>query len=331
MDSSGKILRNSNELLVLMSLVEQQDIGKWSQQNRDSLRQIYEQISLTEDNKAHVTKFIEKLSLSCFNSDVNEEQQATNLELTDMIKPMIKAVPDMHLGDLRKAANSALFSDIDVFLDLTRRRDIKIWWALRKYVLLDFKDESCIMDYCSACTLMLLVCFVVIGFVDYTIQKQDSNGYTLCVMKRSAGLLMASGIVSILTLMFVTMMQACVTINQLLEQDSCVLMSAAYDVSADESKRGVKETDNEVKETDNEATAAHREKDATLNLLWSLDAQVTRFDDQQTLFGYPITANLRNALAVTIFYTLLDYAWRLIHPFLQNVDMDALEEQVVEQ
>ena len=46
-------------------------------------------------------------------------------------------------------------------------QDIKAWWDLRRYIQIDFMDESAMMDYCGVLTIILLSLgpeFGVVGF-----------------------------------------------------------------------------------------------------------------------------------------------------------------------
>ena len=50
------------------------------------------------------------------------------------------------------------------------------------------------------------------------------------------------------------------------------------------------------------------------------------FDDQQKLFGMPLTANLRNGWVATLFLTGLTALWEFLRPQFKFLSVDALQD-----
>eukprot|EP00913_Durusdinium_trenchii_P035539 g33258.t1 len=94
-------------------------------------------------------------------------------------------------------------------LDLTNLDDVKAWWDLRRYIQVDFLDESAAMDYCGVLTLQLTLCFMVTGAFDWL-----ANGDVF-----SPGIILVVLLVACLGVIMFTVMQ-----------DQGVLVDAAADV-----------------------------------------------------------------------------------------------------
>lgn len=183
-------------------------------------------------------------------------------------------------------------------IDLLELGDIQTWWHLRNYTQVDFEDESAMMNFSSALTFMLLVCFALSGYTDWMIHNSPF----------SPGLLLACFLVTILALVLFDVLKACININSLLERDVQILVDAAT-----------------------EAAALPDEKKAVQVsvLLRAMERKVESFDNKQEMFGFPITANMRNGWFVSIFVTGVTAAWEIAKPILGAMQLEDVEDFVL--
>lgn len=152
-------------------------------------------------------------------------------------------------------------------LDLMNVDDIKAWWELRKYIQVDFLDESAAMDFCGVLTLQLILCFMVTGAFDWLANGDlFSPGINIVVM-----------LVGCLAVLMFNVIQAAININELLEKDSQVLVDAAADCIFSRQW--------------NSAEVA--------GLLQSIERRVAMLDDKQQILGVTMTATYRNGWVAT--------------------------------
>lgn len=152
-------------------------------------------------------------------------------------------------------------------LDLTNVDDIQAWWDLRKYIQVDFLDESAAMDFCGVLTLQLIACFMFTGAFDWL-----ANGDIF-----SPGIMLVMMLVACLSVIMFTVIQAAININELLEKDTQVLVDAAADV----------------------IFSRQWNSGDVASLLHSIERRVAMLDDKQQILGYTMTATYRNGWVAT--------------------------------
>ncbi|CAE7670537.1 unnamed protein product, partial [Symbiodinium necroappetens] len=168
--------------------------------------------------------------------------------------------------DLQRCLDEALGTDR---LDLMCLEDIKAWWDLRRYIQIDFMDESAMMDYCGVLTIILLICFGLAGVMDWIAHADPC----------SPGLLLILVLAACLSIIMLDVIQVCIDINQILERDSLVLVDAAADAILSKRPDAVE----------------------VATLLRAVERKVDMFDDRQQVLGVPMTANYRNSSCFSVF------------------------------
>ncbi|CAJ1456705.1 unnamed protein product [Effrenium voratum] len=193
-------------------------------------------------------------------------------------------------------------------LDLLDHTDVQAWWELRRYIQVDFVDESAIMDSCVAMTAILLASLGVGGVLDWLVNRDlFSKGFLLLVVLACA-----------LSFAMHRGLEACIAINSLLQRDARVLSDAALEVLMHE-KTAPSASDTSNTNGSNLVSA---------DLLLALQRKVEAFDDQQRIFGIPITAQLRNGWLASLLLALLPTAWKLLKPWLMRIQLDSVEDKL---
>ncbi|CAE7942129.1 unnamed protein product [Symbiodinium sp. KB8] len=193
--------------------------------------------------------------------------------------------------DLQRCLDEALGTDR---LDLMCLEDIKAWWDLRRYIQIDFMDESAMMDYCGVLTIILLICFGLAGVMDWIAHADPC----------SPGLLLILVFAACLSMIMLDVIQVCIDINQILERDSLVLVDAAADAILSKRPDAVE----------------------VATLLRAVERKVDMFDDRQQVLGVPMTANYRNGWILSILFAALSALWEMIKTARTDL-LDFVESQ----
>lgn len=244
---------NTNQLLLFTALSEQAQVDMWSAVNRKNLREILMTVNPTSGR-----------------SNVG------HLSVSEV--------------ELKQQINRHLDGDI---LDLKKMVDIQAWWKLRKYIQIDFVDESAVMDFCAASSTILFLSLASCGILDWILNRDPF----------SRGLALIFILVSALNYAILRVFQVCVNINLLLERDARVLTDAAVDI----------------------LTRPGEAKQEVATLLLALQRKVEGFDDQQGLFGLKITRHMRNGWASVDFVVMFWSAWQMFRPSMETMEVHDME------
>jgi len=172
-------------------------------------------------------------------------------------------------------------------LDLMNLDDIKAWWDLRRYVQIDFMDESAMMDYCGVLVIMLLACFVLSGVLDWLAHADVF----------SPGIILVVTLGVCLSIIMLDVIQVCIDINHILERDSMVLVDAAADAILSKRPDAVE----------------------VATMLRAVERKVDMFDDRQQVLGVTMTANYRNGWILSVGLAMLSGLWELLRTMRTDV------------
>ena len=104
-------------------------------------------------------------------------------------------------------------------LDLTKLEDVHTWWRVRRFLQLDFVDESAGMDVAATTTALLLFSVTIAGLLDWFVHDTQFT----------AGLAGTIILTVALTITMFNILDACIAINQMLERDALILTDARID------------------------------------------------------------------------------------------------------
>lgn len=272
--ASSKLHRKGNQLLLFRALSRRQDYTSWDEAAKSKLKEILkirlQSIGETgvdnvrrvlRGNSERCRRNTEKASLQCvisrsephdFDRWLKDELPNDSMDTQDEINrfgDLITVIPDRLLNHLvvRLIFGSAGPHERRIAtFDLHKVEDLSQWWSLRQYLLLDFVDESCTVDYSIATTLILLVCFVCNGILGWIAQKDlfiqplgvamnkvSEEAYWMHVLQRYipiAATVVVMTIVATLCFMFADLTTSCVDINRLLAQDAQMLLDTKLEV-----------------------------------------------------------------------------------------------------
>eukprot|EP00931_Biecheleriopsis_adriatica_P086513 TRINITY_DN61173_c0_g1_i1.p1 TRINITY_DN61173_c0_g1~~TRINITY_DN61173_c0_g1_i1.p1 ORF type:complete len:741 (+),score=151.01 TRINITY_DN61173_c0_g1_i1:268-2490(+) len=264
LSSALKVRRNMDQLLIFAAVVDNNKEALWPRDIRSKLRKILDQADfLNQDTEV------------CLTSDC----KATSLRNIDLA----------FLTDRDLCRRVSCFFPEDVRLDLTRHDDLAAWWYLRRYIMIDQTDESCVMEYCCSMMLLLILCFASVAFTDYALHTDLLTARTMYL---------AVGLVVCLALMMDLIIVSCIDINSLLDADAQLLLDTCIESSfSDRSVPG--------------------------ELFHALERRISVFADGQRLFGIRITSKMREGLFTSVGLTLLTYAAQFLH-YLQGEPMQTL-------
>ncbi|CAE7341413.1 unnamed protein product [Symbiodinium natans] len=173
-------------------------------------------------------------------------------------------------------------------LDLQDADDVRAWWLLRKYMHIDFNDESACMDFCGIAVVVLLFCFAVAGFLVWVDNQINGKTFGLFLLI----FLLSNFLIFIMNWAFT----ACIDQNLLLERDGRVLVDATLSTL--------------MRPDSNPEEAKQRQQVALLHQ--AIQRKIESYDDKQRLFGVEVTANLRNSLLLYGVTTASASVWKLI-------------------
>lgn len=314
-----RIETNSRQLLLFTSLVGNQDYGGWTQHNRHCLREIFRETEEKMKEAADAEATQEQSEMINRTRLANWKKAITNLQKhdyaggsSDISSPIVDDIAEVQLlsAQFREAVKQVFFKELALPFDLTDSKSVRLWWSVRQYIQIDFKDESCIMDFSSACTMLLLFIFLSFGLWDWILHKEYffKGSYSHC-----GGMLLAFGASLSLSIVLYGMLDQCIRINLLQDMDSRLLITAARQV-----RLGNVQSDKEAKGLE-----------STAQLLATLEYELRCFDDRQTLFGIPITATVRNGLIASLGAALTSYAWDALCSMTKGMDIERIVEEIV--
>lgn len=183
----------------------------------------------------------------------------------------------------------------DSMLGLTKVEDIEAWWQ-RKFLQVDFVDKSASMDFAVTMTSLLLLSLSMAALIDWMVHDTTVH----------PGLLLTFILIGALCVAMLRILEACVATNQLLQRDVTVLANATVEALMPSS-------------------GSHSSPQA-VQLLFALQKKVEAFDDQQKLFGMPLTANLRNDWVATLSLSGLTALWEFLRPQFKFLSVDAVQD-----
>ena len=210
---------------------------------------------------------------------------------------------DMHL-DFNRSHNGVECNGnkSDVFAKLNlgnvkNVKDIETWWALRRYIQIDFKDESAIMDACGVIVFLLILAFLFSGVVEWSLRGDPL----------SLGFLLICALCFTLTFAMFRAFEACIEINNVLDRDALLLSDALLDVARQN-------------ETSPEVFIA----------LQAVERRLSKYDDKQRLLGLTVTANLRNGWVASLAVAFFSWGSRFMAPVLSQLDIDQLQQTLLQ-
>jgi len=292
LNAERTIQKNADQLLLFSSMVSLkiQDFGLWTQNNRQRLRALYLNLEHMLEQKYKPLYALWKQSLQ------------------DDGLGSIEAMPDVNLCLIQNVLIKVLFNDMPVPFKLTDVASIKLWWCFREYIQVDFKDESYIMDYASAATVLILLAFMASAAMDWTLHKDYFlNG----AFGHCGGLVLAGGVTISLAAILFALLDICIKINLLQSMDSQLLLRAAREARFDESNKD-----------------ASKQK-GIVQLLTLLHQEIHNFDSRQALFGYPVTVAVRSTLCLSLTAALSSYVLEAVFPVLRQIDIHEIVTRTV--
>ncbi|CAE7239773.1 RD21B [Symbiodinium natans] len=250
---------------------------------------------------------VQLLLFSCISLDSIQYLSATERELLDEMGQLEEDFRQKYLrikGDLGKAQRCSHRAaspthtnwefDSLVLENMRQVEDVETWWAVRRFVQIDCKDESAIMDACGSVVLFLLQGFLVSGIADLSLHNDPSSPFFL------TSLVLSLVVIFVMLRVF----EVCIGINNILDRDTFFLTEAML-------------------------KAVHIpdpvERTRVISALQAIERRLSVYDDKQRLVGIEATANLRNGWIASLFVTLFSYGSRFVTPVLSQLDMDFLE------
>ena len=100
--------------------------------------------------------------------------------------------------------------------------EVKAWWALRRYIQIDFQDESAIMDACGCIVFLLILGFLFCGVVEWSLHGEIFSPAFLLICTLSA----------VLTMAILRVFEVCIEINSILDRDSLLLTDAMLEAAS---------------------------------------------------------------------------------------------------
>ena len=215
------------------------------------------------------------------------------------IKPVIRrsGQTDGEPKEKPVAQKTQKIDDFDrlVLANVKSVEDVEAWWAVRRYIQIDFKDESAIMDACGAIVFLLLLGLLFTGIVEWSLHSDPfSPGFLLILM-----------LSSVLTFAMFRVFEVCIGINNVLARDTLFLTEAMLKV---------------VHLPDHTKVIA---------ALQAIERRLSVYDDKQKLLGITVSANLRNGWIASLVVTFFSWGSRFMTPVLSHIDVDNLQHLIL--
>ncbi|CAJ1414736.1 unnamed protein product [Effrenium voratum] len=284
--------------LDLFVIVITATISSWSWRN--TISGIFSSTKGMKDNQVQLLLFslISSGSIELLSAKERKALESTNLKDS----PVKDKYIDLKKGSLKSRITQSTEKP-NVFDDLLLQKvtcvaDIEKWWAVRRYIQIDFKDESAIVDACGAIVFLLLLGLLFSGVVDWSLHTDAfSPGFLLILMLS-------------LVLIFVMfrVFEECIGINNILDRDTLLL-------------------------TETMLTAVHIkskiERPKVIAAPQAIALRLSAYDDKQKLLGITVSANLRNGWIASLIVTAFSWGSRFMTPVLSQLDVDNLQQLIL--
>ncbi|CAK9020352.1 Uncharacterized protein SCF082_LOCUS14881 [Durusdinium trenchii] len=256
---------------------------------------------------------VQLLLFSCISSGSVEYLNASERETLDSSE--LKADSDLKLkylhirGSLKEAERvsgrngSQEVPETNLFDALVLEKvksveDVEAWWAVRRYIQIDFKDESAIMDACGAIVFLLLLGLLFTGIVEWSLHSDPfSPGFLLILM-----------LSSVLTFAMFRVFEVCIGINNVLDRDTLFLTEAMLKAVH---------------------LRKHWDRTKVIAALQAIERRLSVYDDKQKLLGITVSANLRNGWIASLVVTFFSWGSRFMTPVLSHLDVDNLQQLIL--
>jgi len=325
-----KMRRNTRQVLIFRSLVVNQDFDKWRPLWQDTLCELFQKVdedgSLLKEVTCEVRqghsrreKAIEALNKAV----VGESNPEPETWIEQLEVPLLTSVVD--------ALVQGRDIDQDMRFDFHKPEDVRDWWTLRQHLLTDLQDESVVMDYYSVAVMLLIACFFVWGFFDFTLHHDTwttlkmaweavaqeefrVHGFLSAAVQIAPliGILTMVCCIITLSVIFLQIINACISINELLQSDTKLLLAAAAELSIAIHAPGEHQSKGGLESMTDPAFLSVLARNAEEN------------DQRQTLLGWPITQNLRAAIMTSVAAAILNEAWMIAQPVMTNFDFSII-------
>lgn len=168
------------------------------------------------------------------------------------------------------------------------------------------------MDNSICCTLLLLLGFAFVAFLDYTIHRRELMSANISFLE-TGGLFLAAMVMSSMLYIFMKMLNICVEINEHLEFDSSTLLRTATNLRLHADAKEDKDARRDLE---------------TAELLMLLEQKVQRFDDTMKLMGVEVTKKFVFGVYSSLGALCASELWAVIYPLMKNIDVDKLEKKI---
>jgi len=342
-----KLKRNAKQLLLFRTLNADQDFTSWDTASKGMLREMLQarlqrvcqvgsrpaemrEVLLEHKPNSRIAALTRSFKASIFSSDFKDFESWMMRTSVASDTDIVTAIPDRFISHLvSKLVYSAKADEQEIEqLSLHKAEDAACWWNLRQFLLLDFADESCSVDYSITVTLLLLGCFSCIGFIDWTANKEviaSQSGKIMGVMGHHprflqlvallgpiAGMVLAATTITTLSILFYELAQTCVDINRLLDDDAKMLRDAMVELQVQSSVGS------------SQGAASADDAKALVPLLSSMLQSMQDTDQKQKLFGFVVDGRLQNGLIFSVTSVILSLVWKQFGAVAMDVDMEQI-------
>jgi len=180
------------------------------------------------------------------------------------------------------------------FLDLSHVGNLKIWWAVREYAIVDSMDERIALEVVLAVAILYVVMVICYSIVDFLLVEGVSGFTLVCIFD-----------IALVGALVLRTLLNCVNVNDMLCSHQVAFRTARHSIFVPQSKI-ISLTDAEVLEfyEGNHDRKSARERDA-LRLLGHLIDRVSKADTLQTIFGLEVTSSNVMQLVVALLSGML--------------------------
>ena len=186
-----------------------------------------------------------------------------------------------------------LFAPLDLGKAVTAE-DVKAWFMLRKFIQVDFADESAIMDACGIIVIVLILGLLLCGIVEWSL-----HGQLLSLV-----FLMICTLILVLTFALYRVFDVCIEMNSIMDRDMLLVTDAMLEAVCRQNDEWQK----------------------VLAALQVIERKLNFYDGKQKLLGLTVTANLRNGWIASLVVALLSWGSRYMTPVMSHLDVDRLQE-----
>eukprot|EP00927_Polykrikos_kofoidii_P021758 TRINITY_DN20506_c0_g1_i2.p1 TRINITY_DN20506_c0_g1~~TRINITY_DN20506_c0_g1_i2.p1 ORF type:complete len:690 (+),score=99.80 TRINITY_DN20506_c0_g1_i2:81-2150(+) len=327
--SAIKLKETTKHFLLFRTTSTENHFGTWRKTWKIELRNILKKLPsevLSEIEKARkASDSDEEDPIMHYSSDGFRCNKSASLhERPDKTKSdgeqVIENIPDASLEEFvhNVVHRASKEGEKQKRLHLCNIEDAIQWWALREFLLLDRIDESCVVEYSIAVSLIILLGFCCVGFVDWTVNKATitqanvDHDDVLSFFGPIGVMLVTSTVIFPLMLPLYEMMRACVDINELFEDDAKML------------RRGQVQAQKALQTSKKDQGDAQ----AIVSFLGSMRGVIEGANRKQKLFGLVVDSKLLNWLILSGLSVVVGWLWKQLIPFAINVDLDLFSNDV---